>query len=165
MPKTDDEWFRMRYAARLRAELDRVRPSASTPRYLHSRSHVALWRLAPATLAVAIAGILSLTAWAATGTPNPRVWTQRVENVINPPSPSPSLEPASPAAQPQSAPPAATRAPAPATERAEPSGGDEHESPQASPAPRPSPSPEHSDDHSGATWPGGTASPSPTGDR
>lgn len=84
MPKTEDllgpgfEW-------RLRAALDRVRPPHSAPRYLSATAtatlRTALWRAAP-VVAVGVAGLL-LTAYAATGSPNPVIWTQNAASAIN----------------------------------------------------------------------------------
>lgn len=156
MPKTDDAWPGRELAPRLRAELDRVLPPNSPPRYLGARPRVAAWRLAPAMLAVAFAGMLALAAWAATGTPNPSVWTQRVETVINPPSPSPATSPSPP--QSQAAPPAAPIHPA----TARPS-----DEPETSASPEPRESPEPTNDHSGDGGAGESnpsPSPSPTPD-
>lgn len=167
MPRTDRDGLSPDFGARLRAELDRVRPLSTEPRYAAARQPIGVWRLAPAALAFAFIGILGLMAWAATGSANPAVWTQRVETVINPPSPSPTPESSSSQQQqaPQVGPPAAPthKATALPTHRAEPtsspeprespepgdnhSGGGEHGGSSfgwPSPSPRPSPSPWHS---------------------
>ena len=137
MPETDPDGLEPGLRARLRAELDRIRPRAALPRYLTAGSPLRAWRLAPAVLAVAFMGILALTAAAATGSPNPVVWTQRVQTVMNPPTPSPEVEP-SPAAPKSHAevetPPAHQESPE-AAEPTEPTEG--HESPE--------PSSDHSD--------------------
>ncbi len=153
MPKTDD-WFGLRFGRRLRSELDRVQPLDSGPRYAARRPTIGVWRIAPLGLAAALVGILAMTAWAATGSVNPTVWTQRVETVINPPSPSPGSEPNP--AQPQQPEAAAPRAPEqsakpePAPRPTDGEGGRE--------TPRPTGSPEP-DDHSGSSWSGSRTSP------
>lgn len=137
---------------RLRAELDRVRPPYSSPRYLApGRDGTGAMRLATAVFAVAVVGILSLSAYATSGSPNPAEWTKRIvtrigANESNPP-PIASASPSPLAA-----------APAPPTQRA-PS------TPRSGPTQRPAgtPSPEHEpgDDHSASG--ARTASPSPYG--
>lgn len=147
MPNTDPGGLGPALRARLHAELDRIRPPGTTPRYLASGWSLRAWRLAPVALAVAFTGILALTAVAATGSPNPVVWSQRVQNVINPPSPSPTNEesPAAPQSHTeQQAPPAPQESPEPS---------ESHET--ANPA-EPSESPET--DSSG----GGSSGPSPS---
>jgi hypothetical protein len=154
MSKTDPGGLHPTLIARLRAELNRVRPPDAEPRYLTSSAPVGGWRLAPVMLAIAFTGILALTAFAATGSPNPAVWTNRVETIISPPSPSPSpeAEPTQSHSQGVPAAPPAHRPTAPPTESAEPTSSPEHESPQPnddhdSPNPSPSPSSSPSDDH------------------
>lgn len=129
--------------ARLRRELDRMVPRPVAPRYATSRAPVAAWRLAPVALAVAFTGILALTAFAATGSPNPVVWTQRVQTVINPPAPTPADEGTSPP-QPEHH---ATAAPAPPKQAESPEPSERPE-PAQSPEPRESPEPE---DHQTST--------------
>jgi hypothetical protein len=83
MPKIDDplgpsfEW-------RLRAALNRVQPPYSPPRYQSVTAlgtlRTALLRAAPA-VAVAVVALL-LTAFAATGSPNPVIWTQNAASAI-----------------------------------------------------------------------------------
>ncbi|HEV2414503.1 MAG TPA: hypothetical protein VGX27_06815 [Candidatus Dormibacteraeota bacterium] len=133
--------------ARLRAELDRIRPPATPPRYLASGWSFRTWRLAPVALAVAITGILALSAVAATGSPNPVVWSQRVQTVINPPSPSPNYEESPAPAQSHTE----EQAPAAHQESPEPT-----ERPEPAESPGPAESPEPSGDHSNET-----ATPSP----
>jgi len=135
MPKTENDPLGPRFAWRLRFELDRVQPRFSPPRYA-TRARVSPWRFAPVALAIGITGILGLTAYAATGSANPVVWTERARSVIEavPPSPTPESTPTPNA--PKAAPPAApTRGTSP-----EPSG-----------SPEPRESPEPSDDHSGTS--------------
>jgi len=101
MPKTDDLLGRG-FEFRLRAALDRVQPPGSAPRYLSVTAtatlRTALWRATPA-VAVGVAGLL-LTAYAATGSPNPVIWTQNAASAINSmthtPETSPTAEPSSP---------------------------------------------------------------------
>ena len=164
MPKTDDDSLGPVLQRRLRRELDRVQPRFSSPRYLsHPRQHVGTWRFAPVALAVSLAGILALSAFVATGSANPVVWTQRVVTVIeaNPtqnPQPSPVERKAAPATL-------ATHQPehlAPSTsEPAEPA-----ETPEPRRSAEPGESPEAGDHHSGSSSSGssGQGSPSP-GDR
>ena len=97
MPKTDDDALGPALERRLRRELNRVQPRFSSPRYA-SAAHprVRTWRLAPVALGVSLVSILALSAFVATGSANPVVWTQRVVTVIesNPPptsEPSPVL--------------------------------------------------------------------------
>jgi hypothetical protein len=170
MPKTDDTKLGPDFEDRLRAELDRVRPAASLPRYTSAGMRIPSWRPAPAMLAIALIGILALAAWAATGSANPVVWTQRVETVINPTAPSPDSTETQPNAGPSSEP--QHHASAEPTEKAEPTSQPEPgESPEPSGSPEPTESPEPSGDHSdgGASSGSGDApeaspSPSPTSD-
>jgi hypothetical protein len=149
MPNTDPATLHPTLIARLRSELSRVRPPGGEPRYLTSPAPIRAWRLAPVMLAIAFTGILALSVFAATGSPNPAVWTNRVETVINPPTPSPSPAP-EPSASPKAVPaaPSTSGPTAPPAERSEPTGSTEHESPepgddQRSPNPSPSPSGDH----------------------
>jgi hypothetical protein len=150
MPKTEIDPLGSDFESRLRSELDGIQPRFSSPRYLSAgRHHVGSWRFAPAGLAVGIVGILALSAYAATGSANPVVWTQRIVTTIQPnvapeasptpaSNPTPSEHSVAPVERPE------------ATPRAEPS---DH----AEPSPQPSPG---SDDPSSAT-----PSPSPPTDR
>ena len=148
MPKTEGDPLGPEFERRLRGELDRVRPPFSSPRYLARGGRPIALRVAPAVLALSLVGILGLSAYAATGSPNPVVWTEHVVTVIhpNPASPTPS-----PTTQQNQGGPAATPgqddnrhgSPRP-TERPEPS-----ESPEPSGQPSPNESPEPSGDHSG----------------
>ena len=136
--------------ARLRAELDRIRPPATSPRYLASGRSLRARRLAPVALAVAFTGILALTAVAATGSPNPVVWSQRVQTVINPPSPSPTNEesPAAPQSHTEEQAPAAHQESPGPTERPEPAGGSQPtESPEPSGENSPNPATPSPADH------------------
>lgn len=90
---------------RLRAALDRIQPPHNAPRYLSltpgGTLRTVLLRAAPA-VAAGIAGLL-LTAYAATGSPNPVIWTQNAASAITSithPEPSPTAEPSSAPAQP-----------------------------------------------------------------
>lgn len=150
MSKIDPDGLHPTLAARLRAELDRVRPPHGEPRYLTSSAPLRTWRLAPIALAIACTGIVALTAFAATGSPNPAVWTNKVQSVINPPAPSPSPEETPTPTQPPVAPVAAPahEPTAEPTERAEPTSSPGHESPEPSgdhesPTSSPSPSGDH----------------------
>lgn len=100
MSKTDDplgpgfEW-------RLRTALNRVQPPHSAPRYQSAHAAGTLRTLAlraAPLVAVAVAGLL-LTAYAATGSPNPVIWTQNaasaITSITHGPEPSPTAEPSS----------------------------------------------------------------------
>ena len=80
MQKTEGDPLGPGFGRRLHRELDRIQPGRSLPRYATRRRRPL--RLAPIALAGGIAGMLALTAFAATGSPNPAVWTQRVVTVI-----------------------------------------------------------------------------------
>lgn len=151
MPKTDRDPLGPGFAWRLRSELDRVRPLWSSPRYLGPMRRSGAWRVAPAALAVALTSLLGLTAFAATGSANPAIWTERVVTIIHPvpPTPTPETTPAPPAVK-AAPPPAAHNASPKPSERPEPSEGSQ---PSLSPQPRESPEP------TGDRSP--TASPSP----
>ena len=115
MPKTDTDPLGEGFKWRLRAQLDRVTPRYSPPRYLApARGRIGAWRFAPVGLAAGVVGMLGLTAYAATGSPNPAVWTQQIVTRIGPgeaqpPSPSaePSEHPAAPEASDGDRPPTA----------------------------------------------------------
>src|SRR5258708_27795211 len=100
MPKTDD-LLGPGFAWRLRAALDRVQPPHDAPRYLSVTPRGALrtvfLRAAPA-VAVGVAGLM-LTAYAATGSPNPVIWTQNaasaITSITHAPEPIPTAEPSS----------------------------------------------------------------------
>jgi hypothetical protein len=150
MSNTDPEELDPLLKARLRARLSAVRPPPSLPRYATAVRPIRAWRLAPVAVAIALTGILALTAFAATGSPNPVVWTNRVETVINPPSasPSPQGEPAQSESQQATVAPPAHKPTAEATESAEPATSPGRESPEpAEDHPSPNPSPSPSGDH------------------
>jgi hypothetical protein len=165
MPKSDDPLGPL-FEQHLRAELDRVRPRFSPPRYV-APHRLGAWRLAPAALAIGVAGILGLTAYAATGSPNPAVWTEHVVTVIHQAPSSPTAEPTQPSSEPKAAPPVApkqTKTPQP-PEQAEPT---EQPEPTNRPEPSESPEPSHSPEPSGGGHGGsgsgdsGSSRPSPS---
>ena len=147
MPRTEDDPLGPALVRRLRGELDSIRPRSSSPRYLTQGGPVRL-RIAPAVLAVSLVAILALSLFAATGSPNPVVWTERVVTVIHPNAATPT-----PSATPQEhrgAPPATpsqqgehNSSPEP-SERAEPT-----EQPEPTGRPEPAESPEPAQSHSG----------------
>ncbi len=150
MSSTDQDPLGEGFKWRLRAELNRVVPRYSWPRYTSAaaRHRLATWRIAPVGLTAGVIGIAALTAYAATGSPNPVVWTERIVTTVQPngtteagPSPAPSPSPS----EHEVAPPPA----APPTHEAEPT-PEPSEGPEGSPRPEPS---------------GTTASSSRTGDR
>jgi hypothetical protein len=151
MPRTDPDPLGDGFKWRLRAELNRVRPRHSAPRYLSPARHgIGAWRFAPAGLAAGVAGMIVLTAYATTGSPNPVVWTKQIVTKIQPDvapesSPAPSREPSHHEDRP---------APAPPTHAAQPTE-----------RPEPTETPEPSDgDHSGDSGRTGEPSPSPGDD-
>jgi outer membrane biosynthesis protein TonB len=83
MPKIDDP-LGPSFERRLRATLNRVQPPFSPPRYQSVTAfgtlRTGLLRAAPLA-AVGVAGLL-LTAFAATGSPNPVIWTQNAASAI-----------------------------------------------------------------------------------
>ena len=139
MPKTENDGLGPAFEWRLSAELDRVRPRWSSPRYLNSPPHrVGAWRVAPAGLVVGVIGILALSAYAATGSANPVVWEERIVTTIQPLAvPQTPVSPANPTP--------AQREVAPAPE---PTSHDES-SPRGSESPEPSQR-TGGDDHSGS---------------
>ena len=148
---------------RLKVALDRIKPPSVMPRYAMARPAFKPWRLAPIALAGAATVLLALSATAATGSPNPVVWSQRaastIEAVGHAPEASPSATPSperspntarsAPAAAPTHA-PESEAAPKPATtdhpkESPRQTPTDDHSDQSSSkPSPKPSPTP---DDH------------------
>jgi hypothetical protein len=154
MPKTEGDPLGPAFERRLRGELDQVQPRISSPRYLTAGIRPPVRRFAPVALAVSVVGILALSAFAATGSPNPVVWTEHVVTVIHP---NPSSQPPSPSPDEHQGGPGATpsqegehRGSPEPSERAEPS-----QQPEPSESAEPNEGPEHgasptsSDDHSG----------------
>jgi uncharacterized membrane protein YgcG len=132
-----DDVFDSDLRARLRVELDRVRPPHSAPRYLTARGRPLALRLVPAALAASLLAVLALSGFFATGSTNPVVWGQRVVTVLEPQTAAPSPTPEQdhhkgPATRPSESP-----------ER-------EHQSPGPQPSAEPRESPEPADDHSGS---------------
>jgi hypothetical protein len=152
MPKTEGDPLGPAFERRLRGELDRVQPRFSPPRYLSAGNRPLVRRFAPVALAVSVVGILALSAFAATGSPNPVVWTEHVVTVIHP---IPSSRTPSSSPHERGDGPAATHgqdgdrrgSPEP-SERAEPS-EQPSESPERNEGPDRGASPTPSDDHSG----------------
>ena len=149
MPKTEGDPLGPAFERRLRGELDRVQPRFSPPRYLSAGNRPLVRRFAPVGLAVSVVGILALSAFAATGSPNPVVWTEHVVTVIHPipSSPTPSSSPDE-------------RGGGPATTPGQ--DGEHHGSPEPSERAEPSEQPgESSEPNEG---PGRGASPTPSDD-
>ena len=160
------------FERRLKAALDSVSPPsplASSARYrAGARRPVRPWRYAP-VLAGGAAAAMALTAAAATGSPNPVIWTERAGSVIQSVSHVPGASPKaaqSPRPEPSHQGPSG-QGPGPgsatpsSSHEVEPSPAPEPtETPEASPKPEASPSPEPSSDHSGGDHP----EPSPTPD-
>jgi hypothetical protein len=100
MPKTENP-LEPGFDWQLRAALDRVQPPHNAPRYLSVTAtrtlRTVFGRAAPA-VAVGIFGLL-LTAYAATGSPNPVIWTQNaasaITSITHAPEPVPTAEPSS----------------------------------------------------------------------
>jgi hypothetical protein len=155
------------FERRLKAALDSVAPR--TPSFYGARYRSALWarsrqpwRLATALVGAGAVVLIALSAAAATGSPDPTVWTKRAAATIQsvshipdaspnpPPNPAPDPRGTAPVVQ-----PAAPSHDAPTSSRkAEPT-----DKPERSHQPEPSPWPNESPrpDHSGSPWP----SPSP----
>jgi len=127
----NDDPLDPRLASRLREELDRVQPPHSAPRYLSAHTRPIALRLAPAVLVASVISMLALSAYVATGSPNPADWGHDVVTIIQSSSttPTPSVRP--------------TPTHAPEQESTEKPGE------QESPEPSGHQSPEPSDDHSG----------------
>jgi len=103
--------------------------------------HGKVWRLAPALVGMGAAG-MALTAAAATGSPNPAVWTERAESVIRSVGHIPAESPKA-AQTPRPEPSRGTTLPgqAPVPGRATPTPR-EIQTPEPSERPEPSPRPE-----------------------
>jgi predicted lipid-binding transport protein (Tim44 family) len=132
-----DDRFGPDLEARLRAELDRVQPPHSSPRYLAAPPRPLTGRLAPALLAVSVIGILALSAFVASGSANPAVWGHDVVTIIQSSSttPTPTTHAPSPTQTPKSQPVPSHRSDSPRpTERPEPTepAEDAHQSPEPS---------------------------------
>jgi hypothetical protein len=165
MPTTERSTLGPGFERRLKAALDAVVPPSPllvSARYRTpaARRPVRLLWLTPALVGAAAAAV-ALTAAAATGSPNPAVWTQKagsaIKSVTHIPeaSPKPSSRP-SPSHLSQPGPGAAGGRPTPSSSRdVEPS-----PAPEPTDSPEPTPSPEPSD-HSGDEP---NPSPSPDGD-
>ena len=126
---------------RLRAELDRVQPRFSSPRYLKSQPRPLAWRFAPAALVASVISMLALSAYVATGSPNPADWGHEVVTIIQTGSttPTPTVHPT------------LTPTPTPAEPTEKPSQEpNEHESPEPT-EPAEHQSPEPSGDASGGS--------------
>jgi len=161
MPKIEGDPLGPGFERRLRGELDRIQPSFPAPRYLSPTRRPALaWRPAPVALGLALIGIAAISAYAATGSPNPAVWTERVVTISHS-SPTPPATSAGPevrkAAPP--APPARTpghEASPAASNRPEPS-----ESPEPIRSPEPGESSGTSGEHSDTGDSSSSSQPSP----
>jgi hypothetical protein len=151
MPITERGTLGPGFEKRLKAALDGVvppTPFASSARYRSATAQTLRWswRLAPALIGIG-AALITLTALAATGSPNPAIWTQRAGSAIE----SVRHVPATPktARSPKPKPTQSTQAgPGSVSARPTPSGGHEGERspeptdrPEDSPRPKPSPTP------------------------
>ena len=157
MPKTEDDPLGPHFAWRLRAELDRIQPRFSSPRYLSAgaRLRVGAWRFAPVALAIGATSILGLTAWAATGSTNPAVWTERMTTVMHTvPSPTPESTPAPPKSQ-------ALPPPAPVRETPKEASGQPEPSNTAGTRESPEPPGDHSGSGTSVASGSRTSTPSP----
>lgn len=166
MPNTDHDPMDPGFEWRLKAALDRITPPASRPRYESaSMGGVRSWRIAPVLLAGATAVLLAVTATAATGSPNPVVWTQRaastIESVGHAPEASPSPEP-SPERSEETPNGGAAAQPTDEPEHEASPSPEPSEHPQVSPSPEPSESPKPSESPSPSGDHSGSSSPSPS---
>ncbi|MHB8612672.1 MAG: hypothetical protein ACYDAL_09620 [Candidatus Dormibacteraceae bacterium] len=142
------------FESRLKAALDRITPPASTPRYASTRpAGFRAWRIAPVLLAGATAILVVLAATAATGSPNPVVWTgyaaAAIGSVAHTGEPRPIQSPseAAPPAEPHKG---AALAPTQEPDHESSPGPEPSQRPEESPRPQPSDSPTPSDDKSGS---------------
>lgn len=169
MPDAEKDPLGPHFEQQLREALDRVVPPRAYPRYrFASRPHSPLIRFASAAVAVAALGLVTLSAYAATGSANPSVWTRRAITAIesssqtSTPSPTPeSGDQPSPGASKQVEEPAASPRPS--------------ERPDHPESPEPQESPHPTDGEAGSGGSGGSdggpgpgsgsgdASPSPEG--
>jgi outer membrane biosynthesis protein TonB len=163
MPIPEHNTLGTGFERRLKAALDKVTPPSPLLSSARYRSGAALlprraWRLVPVLVAVTAAGA-ALTAAAATGSPNPVVWTERAGSAIESVSKPAASPKAAPAPRPQ--PSRGTSSgqgtgpvrPTPSGHEQEPQRSPEPtERPEAPPQPQPSPSPRE------------TPEPSPTPD-
>ena len=181
MRKSDSEALTPGQQWRLRIALDRVMPAYSPARYRSRTTIFRPWTLAPVTLALAITGVLGLSAYAATGSANPAVWGQRAESTIQSVRLVPQTQPGpvtTGAPTPAGSRPGTTgKSAAPPTSHAQdpeehdrygqhhwsptPSGGSSgsHQQPSPSPSPSPTPSPSPSGSPSPSPSPGGSPNP------
>jgi hypothetical protein len=142
------------FERRLKAALDRVAPPSPLLSSARYRSGAAMlprrtWRLVPVLVGIGAAG-MALTAAAATGSPNPVVWTERAGSAIQSVSHTSVASPkAAQTSRPQSS-RGTSSGPGTAPGRPTTSSGHEQEPSrtpeptdrgEASPRPRPSPSP------------------------
>jgi uncharacterized membrane protein YgcG len=141
--------------ARLKAELDRVEPRHTSPRYLSSPMRPLTFRLAPALLAASVIGILALSAFVATGSPNPVVWGERVVTVLQPGAPSSDDDHTVPGATPSHSPERESPEPTETAEPQETPGGEG--SSESGSSPEPAQSAEPSDTTSGEGSSGGSS--------
>jgi hypothetical protein len=149
MSRIDDDPLGPGFRWRLRAALDPVKPPFSPPRYPTAGHRPIAWRVAPAMLAVAAIFALSVTAFAATGSPNPAIWTQRAVSAIDSAAHAPQTFPAAqPTPEPSDEPAkAAPAAPARSTHEDE---GQSQSEPKESPEPSSNHSSGSSDDRPGS---------------
>lgn len=163
MPTAEHDPLGPGFEWRLKAALDRLSPPPylTNARYRSMSPPARVWRLAPALLAIGTAGILALSATAATGSPSPAVWTQRAASTIGSMGHAPETSPISdlrPSPNPHREPggdePGA--APLPSHDREASPRPEPAATPHGSPRPEPSESPASSD------RPSQTNSPSPS---
>ena len=146
------------FERRLRSALDSVVPPSQRLSNARYRSHASVrsrrpWRFAPALVAIGVVGVVALSAFAATGSSNPVVWTQRatstIRSVSHIPEASPN-QPQNPAPDPRGTAPVSqqsdtshsTQTPG---RKAEPDKAEVSDKPQESPHPDESPQPDHSE--------------------
>lgn len=176
MPIPENDNLGPDFERRLTAALDRVTPpspAVSGARYRSAlRRPGRQWRLAPAfAIGIGTAG-MALTAVAATGSPNPAVWTERAGAVIESVghhSGAGSKGSQSPHAEPANGTPGDQGDGHQGSQTGSSSGHDGKESPEPTERPEASPSPEHSPSPepspSEDSSHGGDSTPSPSPDR
>jgi hypothetical protein len=145
MPTPEQEPLGPIFEKRLKAALDRVTPPSPMLSRARYRSLIAspsgrAWRLAPALVGIG-AALMALTAAAATGSPNPAVWTERAGSVIQNVGHIPASSPKSAQSPTPESSHEATQPGRPTSDGRDKEGSSEpKESPEASPRPRPTPS-------------------------